>query len=69
MHPGYQGRGIGRALVDKVKERYADYLRIVVVAYDEEMGFYENCGFEKESHASPMFITSLWTSLTARSTQ
>ena len=36
-----------------MKERYADYLRIVVVAYDEEMGFYE--------HASPMFITSLWT--------
>jgi len=44
-----------------MKERYADYLRIVVVAYDEEMGFYEHCGFTKRSHASPMFITSLWT--------
>lgn len=61
VHPGYQDRGIGRALVEKVKERYADYLRIVVVAYDEEMDFYENCGFERASHASPMFITSLWT--------
>ena len=61
VHPEYQDRGIGRALVEKVKERYAEYLRIVVVAYDEEMDFYENCGFERASHASPMFITSLWT--------
>lgn len=61
VRPEYQGRGIGKQLVQRVKERYADYLRIVVVAYDEEMGFYEGCGFEKASHASPMFITSLWT--------
>ena len=61
VRPEYQGKGVGRQLVERIKERYADYLRIVVVAYDEELGFYESCGFTKADHASPMFITSLWT--------
>ena len=61
VRPEYQGAGVGRALVERMKARYSDYLRIVLVAYDEEIGFYEACGFEKASHASPMFITELWT--------
>ena len=61
VRPEYQGAGVGRALVERMKARYADYLRIVLVAYDEEIGFYEACGFEKADHASPMFITELWT--------
>ena len=61
VRPEYQGMGIGKQLVERVKERYADYLRIVVIAYDDEVGFYENCGFERSSNSSPLFITSLWT--------
>lgn len=61
LRPEYQDRGIGKLLVEKVKERYKDYLRIVVVAYNAEIGFYENCGFKKADDASPMFITDLWT--------
>ena len=61
VRPEYHGKGIGKALVQRVKGHYADYLRIVVVAYDSEIGFYENCGFEKATDASPMFITDLWT--------
>ena len=61
VRPEYQGTGVGRALVERMKARYCDYLRIVLVAYDEEIGFYEACGFEKADHASPMFITELWT--------
>lgn len=38
-----------------------DYLRIVIVAYNDEIGFYESCGFKKSDDASPMFITDLWT--------
>ena len=30
-----------------VKEKYKDYMRIVVVAYDDEINFYKACGFEK----------------------
>ena len=61
VRPEYQGAGIGKALVERMKARYRDYLRTVLVAYDEEIGFYEACGFKKADHASPMFITELWT--------
>ena len=61
VRPEYQGKGIGKVLVDKVHEIYKDYLRIVVVAYNEELAFYEHCGFKKADDASAMFITSLWT--------
>ena len=61
VRPEYQGRGIGEQLIEKTKEKYKDYLRIVLVAYDKECGFYEHCGFKIGEGASPMFITSLWT--------
>ncbi|MBP3580673.1 MAG: GNAT family N-acetyltransferase [Clostridia bacterium] len=61
IEPDYQGQGIGRKLVEMVKEKYKDYLRLIVIAYDTEMNFYENCGFKKSDVSSPMFITSLWT--------
>lgn len=61
IHPDYQHMGIGKQLVEKMKDKYKDYLRIVIVANDEEIGFYESCGFKKSDESSPMFITSLWT--------
>ena len=61
VNPEYHGQKIGRTLVDMIKRYYKDYLRIAVIAYDNEAHFYENCGFEKSSDASPMFITTLWT--------
>lgn len=61
VNPAYHGRKIGRTLVEKMKERYADFSRIAVIAYNNELSFYENCGFSKADDASPMFITSLWT--------
>ncbi|MHC1695391.1 MAG: GNAT family N-acetyltransferase [Eubacteriales bacterium] len=61
VNPEYQKMGIGRRLVEDIKEKYRDYLRIVVVAYNAEAHFYEACGFKKAQDASPMFITSLWT--------
>ena len=61
VRPEYQDKGIGKKLVLKVTDIYKDYLRIVVVGYDEEIEFYEKCGFEKAEDASPLFITDLWT--------
>ncbi|SKC04700.1 Acetyltransferase (GNAT) domain-containing protein [Lachnospiraceae bacterium] len=61
VNPAYHDQTIGRTLVEMTKEHYKDYLRIAVIAYDDEAHFYANCGFKKSDESSPMFITSLWT--------
>ena len=61
VNPEYQDQMIGRTLIDMIKEKYKSYLRIAVIAYDNELNFYNNCGFEKSKDTSPMFIKSLWT--------
>lgn len=61
VRPEYHHLGIGKQLVERMKDAYKDYLRIVLVAYREEIGFYESCGFREGKDASPMFITELWT--------
>ena len=61
IKPEYQGNSIGKILLNKIREHYKNYLRIIIVAYDNEIGFYENRGFEEVKDASPMFISKLWT--------
>ncbi len=61
IKPEYQHQGIGNRLIEMVRDKYSGYLRIVLVAYDAEAGFYERSGFEKGEGKTPMFITSLWT--------
>ncbi len=61
VDPDYQHIGIGRKLIDKIKNTYKDYLRIVLIAYHDKTGFYETCGFKKMTDESPMCITELWT--------
>ena len=61
VNPSHQGMGIGQELVRLITEKYREYLRIVLIAYDKEIGFYEHCGFEIGTEKTPMFITSLWT--------
>lgn len=61
VSPDYQGKGIGRKLVEQAKEKYKDFLRIALMAYNKECAFYERCGFTKREDETPMFITSLWT--------
>ncbi|MBP6611684.1 MAG: GNAT family N-acetyltransferase [Paludibacter sp.] len=61
INPQFQGNGIGKNLVDYIKNKYKDYLRIVLIAYDDETPFYEHVGFTKATDKTPMFITKLWT--------
>ncbi len=61
VRPEYHQQGIGHMLVKMMKEHYATYLRIALIAYVDELDFYQSCGFKKAEDASPMFITSLWT--------
>ena len=61
VNPEYHGQGIGHSLMNKMKLKYTDYMRIIVIAYDKEKEFYKSCGFEGTDDKSPMFITDLWT--------
>jgi ribosomal protein S18 acetylase RimI-like enzyme len=61
INPEYQGKGIGKELLRLVSEKYKDYLRIVLIAYNKEISFYQKCGFTVGQEKTPMFITSLWT--------
>lgn len=61
VRPEYQHMGIGKRLMEKVKEKYKDYLRITLHSYDKECAFYERLGFKKGSEETPMSLTSLWT--------
>lgn len=61
VNPDYQGKGIGRQLVHLTTDYYKDYLRIVLIAYNEGITFYKNCDFIPAEDKTAMFITSLWT--------
>lgn len=59
VKPEYQLKGIGKNLVEKVKQHYKDYQRIAVITMIRESRFYEYCGFEKREDKVPLFITTL----------
>jgi ribosomal protein S18 acetylase RimI-like enzyme len=59
--PEYQHCGIGKSLIKMVIDKYKSFLRILLIAYGSEIGFYKRCGFEIGEEKVPMFITGLWT--------
>lgn len=59
VRPEYQLKGIGKNLVEKVKQHYKDYQRIAVITMMGESRFYEYCDFEKREDKVPLFITTL----------
>ncbi len=61
VKPDYQSKGVGKALVQRMLENYRSYARKIVIAYDEEIIFYQKCGFSVGENTSPMFITYLTT--------
>lgn len=61
VRPEYQGMNIGRSLVQMMLSRYAEYARKVLIAYEQEAGFYQRCGFTVGEGKLPMFVTYLRT--------
>ena len=47
VNPEYQGAGIGKELLKQIKEKYKDYLYIILIAENEGLvGYYKKKGFE-----------------------
>lgn len=59
VNPSYQGLHIGKTLVEKLKEVYKDYLKIMLIAYHTKVDFYKSCGFELKDDARSMIISKL----------
>ncbi len=56
VHPDYQGRGIGRAIVEQLMTRYVDFHQQVLLAAGEAIGFYCKLGFERAGDTESMWI-------------
>ncbi|MCW5816779.1 MAG: GNAT family N-acetyltransferase [Labilithrix sp.] len=54
--PAYQGRGIGRALMQRLMARYAGFHMQMLTADGRAIPFYEKCGFVRAGQTEPMWI-------------
>ncbi len=59
IRPAFQGMSVGKELLKRITDKYSDYINILLVAYNECIGFYEKCGFEKGGEETPMFIKKI----------
>lgn len=47
VNPAYQGHGIGKTLLNYIKEKYSNYLYIILIAENEPLiEYYKQNGFE-----------------------
>ena len=56
VHTEYQGKGIGKLIINKFQEKYGDFHQQILVADGKAIDFYEKCGFERASESKSMWI-------------
>ena len=56
VHPHYQGQGIGKQIMDRLKQRYETLHMHMLVADGEAIQFYEKCGFTRAGNTKTMWI-------------
>ncbi len=54
--PEYQGKGIGRIIMEKMQEKYGALHMQMLVADGKAVDFYENAGFERAGETQAMWI-------------
>ncbi len=54
--PDYQGRGIGKAIMELLKAKYQGFHQHMLVADRNAVGFYERCGFRRAGSTRAMWI-------------
>lgn len=58
VRPRYQGRGIGKALIERMIAKYRGLHQHMLVADQNAVAFYERCGFQRAGSTQPMWIYS-----------
>jgi GNAT superfamily N-acetyltransferase len=56
VHPDYQGKGIGRIIVDRFQKKYGNFHQQVLTADGKAIDFYRKCGFKKAGSTQSMWI-------------
>ena len=56
VHPDFQRRGIGAALMKKLQTRYHGFHQQILLADGDAVGFYEYLGFSRAGKTVPMWI-------------
>ncbi len=56
VHPNYQGKGIGRMIVDKMQEKYGNFHMQMLTADGEAIDFYQKMGFVRAGKTQSMWI-------------
>ena len=59
VNPNYQGKGIGKRLLNKILNKYENHETKVLVSYEESVPFYQKNGFKLDNGKKPMFISSM----------
>ncbi len=54
--PSHHGKGIGAAIVQRLKARYADFHQHILVSDSRTIGFYGKCGFDVAGATQSMWI-------------
>ena len=55
VHPHYQGGGLGKAIVERLRERCAGHRKILLYANPGKEGFYRKLGFRPMATAMAIF--------------
>ena len=56
VHPDYQGKGIGRMIVDRFQKKYGNFHQQMLTADGRAIDFYRKCSFEKAGSTQSMWI-------------
>ena len=54
--PEFQGKGIGRRIMEILKSKYKEFHQQILVADGQATDFYKKCGFERAGKTESMWI-------------
>lgn len=55
VHPDYQGLGLGRDVINHLREQSSEHKKIILYANPGKEGFYQKLGFKKMNTAMAIF--------------
>ncbi|MGB3587043.1 MAG: GNAT family N-acetyltransferase, partial [Tunicatimonas sp.] len=54
--PDYQGKGVGKKIMEVFRERYVNFHQQILVADGQAIDFYQQCGFQTAGETRAMWV-------------